>query len=102
MFVCIGFSPARTRSSTAKCGKRSVKALYQFGSWHGSVCQDVIKFKDGPMEFTYLALIEHSQHFFIRGAIWQGILGLAYASLARVRAAYVGLCCVYRTRRALD
>lgn len=61
---------------------------YTGGWWSGTLATDVVSLLGSVDEMqptqAYLALIESSREFFIRGAQWEGILGLAYSSLARV------------------
>ena len=63
---------------------------YSVGEWSGVLARDKISIIDSknitePV-VTEFALIKTSENFFISGAQWEGILGMAYSSLAKVRA----------------
>lgn len=63
---------------------------YTVGQWSGVLARDKITIQDSsnrsePVEVEF-ALIEHSDNFFVRGAHWGGILGMAYPSIGQVRA----------------
>ncbi|XP_065187173.1 beta-secretase 2-like [Sycon ciliatum] len=73
----------RLQSSSVQCEARQAKADYQFGSWQGTICQDVVQFGTTDLStYAFVTLIDRSSNFYIRNATWQGILGLAYDSLA--------------------
>lgn len=58
---------------------------YTEGGWSGRLGKEMVRVGGRePME-VYLAVISKASGFYIRGAQWQGILGLAYPSLAKVR-----------------
>ena len=82
------------------CQKNSVDASFHYldarvsvsytgGRWSGRLATSIISAfaSNGsrlePIEAS-IALIESSEEFFIKGAKWQGIMGLAYAKLAKV------------------
>ena len=74
--------------STFRDLARDVSVSYTSGEWSGTIASDMISLVGSqgatqPVE-AYLALIKSSQDFFIRGAEWEGILGLAYPALAKV------------------
>lgn len=65
-----------------------VSVSYAGGEWSGSMARDKISIMDSqnasqPIDAD-LALITSSKDFFIRGTEWEGIMGLAYSSLAQV------------------
>ena len=65
---------------------KSVTVTYSSGEWSGYLVQDMIGFAGGnfSMNAGVFSLITSSTEFFIEGAEWVGILGLAYKSLAKV------------------
>ncbi|KAM5281349.1 beta-secretase 2 isoform 2-T2 [Ctenodactylus gundi] len=73
------------RSSTYRPKGFDVTVKYTQGSWTGSVGQDVVTI---PKAFNTsflvnVATIFESENFFLPGIKWNGILGLAYATLAK-------------------
>lgn len=62
---------------------------YTQGNWEGELGTDKITIPHGPnVTITInIAAILTSDDFFLPGINWQGILGLAYPMLARVRVA---------------
>ena len=62
----------------------SVRVTYSSGEWSGHLVRDKVGFGDFSMEMCQFSLITSSTEFFIEGAEWVGILGLAYKSLAKV------------------
>lgn len=60
---------------------------YTEGEWRGILGIDVITLPTAlnVSATVNIACITQSKAFFISNAEWQGILGLAYAELARVR-----------------
>ncbi len=64
---------------------------YSVGQWSGVLVKDKIAIQDfsnqstEPVEVEF-ALIQHSKDFFVSGATWGGILGMAYSSIGQVRA----------------
>lgn len=63
---------------------KSVKVTYSLGEWSGYLVRDKVGFGDHSMETCAFSLITSSTDFFIEGAEWVGILGMAYKSLAKV------------------
>ena len=57
---------------------------YSSGEWSGYLVKDKVGFEDYSMEICAFSLITSSTDFFIEGAEWVGILGMAYKSLAKV------------------
>lgn len=58
---------------------------YTEGEWSGTLASAVISIA-GSEQATeaHVALIKSSENFFIRGAQWEGIMGMAYSALAKV------------------
>ncbi|KAF4020620.1 hypothetical protein G4228_012283 [Cervus hanglu yarkandensis] len=74
------------RSSTYRPKGFDVTVKYTQGSWTGLVGEDVVTIPKG-FNSSYLvniATIFESENFFLPGIRWNGILGLAYATLAKV------------------
>ena len=65
---------------------RAVTVPYTQGNWEGELGTDLIRFIDSPNATVRvnIATIQTSENFFINGSNWEGILGLGYASLAKV------------------
>lgn len=65
---------------------RSVYVPYTQGRWEGELGTDLVSVPHGPNATlrANLAAITQSDRFFINGSNWEGILGLAYADIARV------------------
>ena len=66
-----------------------VSVSYTGGRWSGRLATSIISAvgsNGSRLEPTgaNIALIESSEDFFIKGAKWEGIMGLAYANLAKV------------------
>ena len=61
---------------------------YTGGEWSGRLATDIVSMIDAQdtrqSTYAYIALIQSSKNFFIRGTEWEGIMGLAYPSLAKV------------------
>ncbi|XP_048397008.1 beta-secretase 2 [Stegostoma tigrinum] len=72
-------------SSTYKSRDQFVSVRYTQGSWEGELGIDVITVPKGPngTVTTNIATILQSEDFFLPGINWQGILGLAYSTLAK-------------------
>ncbi|XP_013416210.1 beta-secretase 1 [Lingula anatina] len=72
-------------SSTYQENGTEVYVPYTQGHWRGPLGNDIIKFPSMPniTARANLALITNSNKFFINDSNWQGILGLAYADIAR-------------------
>lgn len=60
---------------------------YTQGRWEGELGTDLVSVPHGPNATlrANIAAITQSDRFFINGSNWEGILGLAYADIARVR-----------------
>lgn len=65
---------------------RSVYVPYTQGRWEGELGTDLVSIPHGPNVSlrANIAAITQSDRFFINGSNWEGILGLAYAEIARV------------------
>ena len=63
---------------------KAVKVTYSSGEWSGKLVRDKVGFAEFSMEMSHFSLITSSTDFFIEGAEWVGILGMAYQSLAKV------------------
>ncbi len=65
---------------------RSVYVPYTQGRWEGELGTDLLSIPHGPNVSlrANIASITQSDRFFINGSNWEGILGLAYAEIARV------------------
>ncbi|XP_020644988.3 beta-secretase 2 isoform X1 [Pogona vitticeps] len=73
------------KSSTYRSLGIEVTVKYTQGSWTGTLGTDVITMPKG-INGTYtinIATIFQSENFFLKGIEWQGILGLAYDTLAK-------------------
>lgn len=77
-------------SSSYRDQGRSVYVPYTQGRWEGELGTDLVSVPHGPNATlrANIAAITQSDRFFINGSNWEGILGLAYADIARVREAY--------------
>lgn len=75
----------RQKSSTYTELGRSVNVPYTQGSWGGVLGRDNVSVSSLPgiSVMANIACIMSSDHFFINTSDWQGILGLAYADIAR-------------------
>lgn len=75
------------RSSTYRDLRKSVYVPYTQGKWEGELGTDLVSIPHGPNVTVRanIAAITESDKFFINGSNWEGILGLAYAEIARVR-----------------
>lgn len=76
-----------SRSSTYRPKGFDVTVKYTQGSWTGFVGEDVVTIPKGfnSSFLVNIATIFESENFFLPGIRWNGILGLAYATLAKVR-----------------
>ncbi|XP_053165391.1 beta-secretase 2 [Hemicordylus capensis] len=71
-------------SNTYKSLGMEVTVRYTQGSWTGTLGTDVITIQGINTTCTInIASIFQSDNFFIKGVKWHGILGLAYAALAK-------------------
>lgn len=66
-----------------------VSVVYTGGEWSGELATGIVSILDQNEDIlesskASFALIQSSKDFFINGAEWEGILGLAYPSLAKV------------------
>ncbi|KXJ15039.1 beta-secretase 1 [Exaiptasia diaphana] len=73
------------KSKTYKDLNRPVSVPYTQGNWEGELGSDLLKFIEGPNATVRVdvASILSSENFFINGSMWEGILGLGYARLAK-------------------
>ncbi|KAG3284009.1 beta-site APP-cleaving enzyme 2, transcript variant X1 [Ictidomys tridecemlineatus] len=73
------------RSSTYRFKGFEVTVKYTQGSWTGFVGEDVVTIPKGfnSSFLVNIATIFKSENFFLPGIKWNGILGLAYATLAK-------------------
>ncbi|XP_065799790.1 beta-secretase 2 isoform X2 [Muntiacus reevesi] len=73
------------RSSTYRPKGFDVTVKYTQGSWTGFVGEDVVTIPKGfnSSFLVNIATIFESENFFLPGIRWNGILGLAYATLAK-------------------
>ncbi|KAK1344324.1 hypothetical protein QTO34_014891 [Cnephaeus nilssonii] len=74
-----------SRSSTYRPKGFDVTVKYTQGSWTGSVGEDLVTITKGfnTSFLVNIATIFASESFFLPGIQWNGILGLAYAALAK-------------------
>ncbi|MBN3312597.1 BACE1 secretase, partial [Atractosteus spatula] len=77
----------RSLSSSYRALGRGVYVPYTQGRWEGELGTDLVSIPHGPNVTlrANIAAITQSHRFFINGSNWEGILGLAYAEIARVR-----------------
>lgn len=82
----------RCRSSTYRDLRKGVYVPYTQGKWEGELGTDLVTIPHGPNVTVRanIAAITESDKFFINGSNWEGILGLAYAEIARVSAGHAG------------
>lgn len=75
----------RENSSTYSLIGTSVYVPYTQGNWKGTLGSDLVTLTSLPnvTVTANIAFITESTQFFINGSNWQGILGLAYSSIAR-------------------
>ncbi|KAF5927477.1 hypothetical protein HPG69_016116 [Diceros bicornis minor] len=73
------------RSSTYRSKGFDVTVKYTQGSWTGFVGEDLVTIPKGfnSSFLVNIAIIFESENFFLPGIKWNGILGLAYATLAK-------------------
>ncbi|XP_058517590.1 beta-secretase 2 [Ochotona princeps] len=73
------------RSSTYRPRGIDVTVRYTQGSWTGSLGEDLVSIPKGfnTSLLVNVATIFESENFFLPGIKWNGILGLAYATLAK-------------------
>lgn len=84
------------RSTSYQDQNRRVAVPYTQGNWEGELGSDLLRFVEGPNATirVNVAAIQSSENFYINGSMWEGILGLGYARLSKVRDLI--LCCSYR------
>ncbi|XP_066999595.2 beta-secretase isoform X2 [Anabrus simplex] len=77
------FSPSN--SSTFRPLDGEVSVTYTQGCWKGHLGSDVVQFPNmsAPVVRCDISLIESSNNFYMKGAFWQGILGLGYPTIAQ-------------------
>ncbi|XP_064840559.1 beta-secretase 1-like [Oncorhynchus masou masou] len=75
----------RSLSNSYRDLGRSVYVPYTQGRWEGELGTDLVSVPHGPNASlrANIAAITQSDRFFINGSNWEGILGLAYAEIAR-------------------
>uniref|UniRef100_A0A6I8P155 Beta-secretase 1 n=1 Tax=Ornithorhynchus anatinus TaxID=9258 RepID=A0A6I8P155_ORNAN len=75
----------RQLSSTYRDLRKGVYVPYTQGKWEGELGSDLVAVPHGPNVTVRanIAAITESDKFFINGSNWEGILGLAYAEIAR-------------------
>ncbi|KAJ6653189.1 hypothetical protein lerEdw1_010062 [Lerista edwardsae] len=75
----------RQLSSTYRDLRKRVYVPYTQGKWEGELGTDLVAIPHGPNVTVRanIAAITVSDKFFINGSNWEGILGLAYAEIAR-------------------
>ncbi|KAK5868469.1 hypothetical protein PBY51_009481 [Eleginops maclovinus] len=75
----------RSLSGSYRDQGRSVYVPYTQGRWEGELGTDLVSVPHGPNTTlrANIAAITQSDRFFINGSNWEGILGLAYADIAR-------------------
>ncbi|XP_015153722.1 beta-secretase 1 [Gallus gallus] len=75
----------RQLSSTYRDLRKGVYVPYTQGKWEGELGTDLVTIPHGPNVTVRanIAAITESDKFFINGSNWEGILGLAYAEIAR-------------------
>jgi hypothetical protein len=85
--MCLWISAPFHRSSTYRDLRKGVYVPYTQGKWEGELGTDLVSIPHGPNVTVRanIAAITESDKFFINGSNWEGILGLAYAEIARVR-----------------
>ena len=88
------------RSSTYRDLRKGVYVPYTQGKWEGELGTDLVSIPHGPNVTVRanIAAITESDKFFINGSNWEGILGLAYAEIARVRGTRHCVCTLHRDR----
>ncbi|KAJ1190025.1 hypothetical protein NDU88_006765 [Pleurodeles waltl] len=75
----------RQLSNTYRDLRKGVYVPYTQGKWEGDLGTDLVSIPHGPNVTVRanIAAITESDKFFINGSNWEGILGLAYAEIAR-------------------
>ncbi|XP_033126047.1 beta-secretase 1-like isoform X2 [Anneissia japonica] len=82
-FVTTYYEP--DNSSTYESSSTEVYVPYTQGEWHGRLGTDMVTIPSDPNSTVraHIVGIYSSEKFFINGSEWQGILGMAYSSIAR-------------------
>nr|XP_058948271.1 beta-secretase 2-like [Pocillopora verrucosa] len=71
------------KSNTSVDQHIPIETEYGKGAWSGDIYLDVVAFPgEGPRTTAEFAVIRHEKDFFLRNSINEGILGLAYKTLA--------------------
>ncbi|XP_072166292.1 beta-secretase-like [Diadema setosum] len=75
----------REDSSSYEDQHTEVKVPYTQGEWSGDLGRDVVQIPsvNETLVTANIAAITQSEEFFLNGSHWQGILGLAFADIAR-------------------
>ena len=74
-------------SSTFSANDRELFTIpYTQGLWIGYFGKEMVSLPPLAAIETTVGFMTQTENFFVMGANWQGIMGLAYAELARVRA----------------
>ncbi|KAK3706569.1 hypothetical protein RRG08_055009 [Elysia crispata] len=81
----------REKSSSFVDQETSIHVPYTEGEWNGQLGSDVVQIATAPnfSATAYVSCITQSKDFYVQGADWQGILGLAYKALSRPEPSYV-------------
>ena len=72
------------RSSSYTDLGTSVSVSYTAGEWTGTLSQDYISIGGASRILAHFVLITKANQFFLPNTEWEGILGMAYSSLAKV------------------
>lgn len=81
--------PISCSSSTFSSEGEFITSPYTQGEWIGYFGKEMVSLPPLAAIETTMGFITQSENFFVMGANWQGIMGLAYAELARVRTHYI-------------
>ncbi|XP_067133251.1 beta-secretase 1-like [Centruroides vittatus] len=73
------------RSTTFHTNNQKLIVNYTVGSWQGFLATELISVPSNPplVVNTNIACIESETNFFSNSSVWQGILGMAYAKIAK-------------------
>lgn len=73
------------RSKTFQTEKQKLIVNYTLGSWEGFLATELILIPSKPpvVVKANIACIESEENFFPNSSVWQGILGMAYAKIAK-------------------
>ena len=72
------------RSSSAHVSSQTVSVRYSVGWWEGKLVTDKIKLGAMAAATAGFTMITRAEQFYISGADWVGIMGMAYESIAAV------------------